>query len=70
MAVDRLADLLIKKTGDPNPVMVGKWLTYTLMVTNAFSLTATNVIVTDTLPAGTRLVTYTLAFSATEVPAF
>jgi len=45
------ADLTIRKTDNPDPVSVGQPLTYTLTITNLGPSTATNVIVTDTLPA-------------------
>ncbi len=47
-----IADLAITKTDSPDPVAVGQPLTYTLTITNLGSSTATNVIVTDTLPSG------------------
>jgi uncharacterized repeat protein (TIGR01451 family) len=48
------ADLRIEKMSSPDQVvLVGERLTYTLVVTNGGPLTATNVIVTDSLPTGT-----------------
>ncbi len=47
-----LADLVIVKSAEPNPVNPGETLTYTLLVTNSGPYTATNVIVTDTLQSG------------------
>lgn len=44
------ADLAISKTDDPDPVIPGTPLTYTITVTNTGPLDATGVIVTDTLP--------------------
>ena len=44
------ADLAISKTDDPDPVTVGRTLTYTISVTNSGPLAATDVVVTDTLP--------------------
>jgi uncharacterized repeat protein (TIGR01451 family) len=44
------ADLAISKTDDPDPVIPGTPLTYTIIVTNTGPLDATGVIVTDTLP--------------------
>lgn len=47
------ADLSITKSADFDPVTVGGTLTYTLTVTNnSTTVDATNVTVTDTLPAG------------------
>ena len=48
----RPTDLAITKTADPNPVSVGGELTYSLTVTNNGPEEATNVVVTDDLPAG------------------
>ena len=45
-------ELKIVKTATPNPVTVGSELTYTLVVNNNSLTAATNVMVTDTLPAG------------------
>lgn len=52
------ADLAITKADDPDPVMVGQNLTYTLAVTNHGPGTGTGVILTDVLPPG---VTFTSA---------
>jgi uncharacterized repeat protein (TIGR01451 family) len=46
------ADLSIVKSDSPDPVFVNQQLTYTLTVSNTGPDTATNVVVTDTLPAG------------------
>jgi uncharacterized repeat protein (TIGR01451 family) len=46
------ANLSITKSGSPNPVIVNQQLTYTVTVTNIGPDSATNVVVTDTLPAG------------------
>jgi uncharacterized repeat protein (TIGR01451 family)/CSLREA domain-containing protein len=46
------ADLAITKSDSPDPVLVGRDLTYTLTVTNNGPFQATGVVVTDTLPAG------------------
>jgi len=48
------ADLSIVKSDDPDPVVVGENLTYTLNVTNNGPFAALNVNVTDTLPAGVQ----------------
>jgi uncharacterized repeat protein (TIGR01451 family) len=45
------ADLSITKTDSPDPVLQGNNLTYTITVTNNGPLGATNVVVTDNLPA-------------------
>jgi len=45
------ADMAIVKTGSPNPVTEGSPLIYTLAVTNSGPASATNVIVTDTVPS-------------------
>jgi len=45
------ADLSISKTDSPDPVVQGNNLTYTITVTNDGPLAATNVVVTDNLPA-------------------
>jgi uncharacterized repeat protein (TIGR01451 family) len=52
-------DLSITKTDDPDPVLVGAALTYTLTVHNAGPDTATNVTVADPLPPGTTFVSVT-----------
>jgi uncharacterized repeat protein (TIGR01451 family) len=45
------ADLSITKTDSPDPIVKGNLLTYTITVTNNGPLAATNVVVTDNLPA-------------------
>ena len=45
-------DLAITKSGDPDPVVAGENLTYTLVVTNVGSEPATGVTILDNLPAG------------------
>ncbi|MEM7584672.1 MAG: DUF11 domain-containing protein [Acidobacteriota bacterium] len=50
------ADLSISKTDSVDPVVAGENLTYTVTVNNAGPSDATNVVVTDTLPAGVTLV--------------
>ena len=45
-----LADMIIDKAASAGTVTVGDNITYTLTITNSGSYTATNVLVTDTLP--------------------
>ncbi len=47
-----VADLSLTKTDDPDPVLAGQLLTYTLAVHNAGPSSAANVQLTDNLPAG------------------
>ncbi len=49
------ADLAIVKTDAPDPQAAGLPVSYTLTITNNGPATATNVTVTDPLPAGTAL---------------
>jgi uncharacterized repeat protein (TIGR01451 family) len=45
--------------------LVGDRLTYTLSVTNTFTLSSTHqVVLTDTLPAGTTFITATMPYTA------
>jgi uncharacterized repeat protein (TIGR01451 family) len=50
--VELSADVSIAKLGLPDPVPAGGHLTYTLTVTNSGPSTASNVVVTETYPAG------------------
>lgn len=50
------ADLSLTKTDSPDPVTAGTQLTYTIEVANAGPSTATNVKITDNIPAGTSFV--------------
>lgn len=50
--VQGVADLSVVKTDQTDPVVVGQDLSYTLVVTNNGPSPATNVVLTDTLPAG------------------
>ncbi|MFN0107215.1 MAG: S8 family serine peptidase [Blastocatellia bacterium] len=52
----RSADLRLTKTGSPNPVVAGTNLTYTITLTNNGPDAAANVMISDTLPANTALV--------------
>jgi uncharacterized repeat protein (TIGR01451 family) len=56
VAVNAVAGLTLTKTDSPDPVVAGADLTYTLTVGNGGPSTAVDVVVTDTLPAGTTLV--------------
>ncbi|WP_456376660.1 isopeptide-forming domain-containing fimbrial protein [Thiolapillus sp.] len=57
--VGAAADLRITKTDDVDPVSIGDTVTYTLQVFNDGPSNATNVVVTDTLPAGMTFVSST-----------
>ncbi|MCP4540101.1 MAG: DUF11 domain-containing protein [Chloroflexi bacterium] len=50
LIVDPVADLAITKSDSPDPVLGGRTLTYTLVVTNYGPSEATNVYVLDALP--------------------
>jgi uncharacterized repeat protein (TIGR01451 family) len=50
IAID--ADLEVSISGSPDPVVIGGSLTYTIVVTNHGPADATNVLLTDNLPAG------------------
>jgi uncharacterized repeat protein (TIGR01451 family) len=50
------ADLEVVKVDAPDPVAAGANVTYTITVTNAGPSDAQNVVVTDTVPAGTTFV--------------
>ncbi|MEP6718567.1 MAG: SBBP repeat-containing protein [bacterium] len=49
------ANLALTKTASPNPAIVNTNLTYRIVVTNKGPSPATNVVLTDTLPAGITL---------------
>ena len=53
------ADMVITKVGSPNPVVAGNHLTYTLEATNRGPSLATDVTVSDPLPAETTLASVT-----------
>ena len=53
------ADLVLTKADNPDPAPAGGELLYTLVVTNNGPNHATNVVVTDTLPAGVSLISAT-----------
>lgn len=52
------ADLRLTVSDSPDPVRPGQQLTYLISVTNDGPGTATNLVVTDTLPPGTSWVTF------------
>ncbi len=60
------ADLTVSKGDSPDPVAAGATLTYTVTVTNNGPNNATNVVVTDTLPAGTTFVSAAPALACTH----
>ena len=49
--VDNIADLVVTKTGPPDPVLAGSQIVYTVTVLNNGPSTALNVVATDMLPA-------------------
>ena len=53
------SDVSITKSDTPDPVTVGNQLTYTLTISNNGPDTATNVVVTDTLPGSFEFVSAT-----------
>ena len=53
------ADVSVVKTGSPNPVGQGQLVTYRIAVTNNGPVIATNVTITDPLPASVSLVSAT-----------
>jgi uncharacterized repeat protein (TIGR01451 family) len=55
-------DLAVLKSDFPDPVTVGQDLTYTVDVFNEGDQAATNVVITDTLPAGVTFVSATASF--------
>ncbi|MCA9193873.1 MAG: DUF11 domain-containing protein [Planctomycetales bacterium] len=56
VAITRQAVLTISKTDSPDPIGVGNNLNYTILVTNTGPSTASNVVVSDTLPTGLTFV--------------
>jgi uncharacterized repeat protein (TIGR01451 family) len=54
-----LADLSLSLDGEPNPVLVGDDLTYTVVVSNNGPSRATNVTVTDALPSNATFISVT-----------
>jgi uncharacterized repeat protein (TIGR01451 family) len=60
-AVNVVGTLTLTKIDSPDPVVAGSNLSYTIVVGNSGPSTATDVVVSDTLPAGTS---YVSAFGA------
>ncbi|HLF26949.1 MAG TPA: FG-GAP-like repeat-containing protein [Anaerolineae bacterium] len=54
---DRFADLVITKTASPEPAVAGTSLFYTITIANQGTITATSVVLSDTLPPSTTLTT-------------
>ncbi|MCL1918088.1 MAG: isopeptide-forming domain-containing fimbrial protein [Peptococcaceae bacterium] len=50
--ISQSADMAVSKIGDPNPIIAGNMLTYTLLVTNNGPSDAQNVVLIDAIPAG------------------
>jgi len=50
------AELRVEKTDSPDPIIEGQVLTYTVVVENPGNADATDVVLTDDLPANTRFV--------------
>jgi uncharacterized delta-60 repeat protein/uncharacterized repeat protein (TIGR01451 family) len=50
------ADVSVSQTDSPDPIVTGTNLTYTITVSNAGPVAATDVVVSDTLPANTSFV--------------
>jgi uncharacterized repeat protein (TIGR01451 family) len=57
--VNTAADLTVTKTADKTAANVGDTINWTVTATNLGASTATNVVVTDVLPAGVTLLTRT-----------
>jgi uncharacterized repeat protein (TIGR01451 family) len=63
---DSLVDLIIQKSGSPDPVQAGGTLTYTISVNNGGPDDGSGVRVIDTLPVGVDLVSATSAQGACD----
>jgi uncharacterized repeat protein (TIGR01451 family) len=59
VAAQAQADLVVTKTGTPDPVLAGSNLIYTITVTNDGPDAAADVTLTDDLPASTAFVSFT-----------
>lgn len=62
------ADLALTMSASPSPVFVSANLTYTIQVTNQGLADANNVVVSDTIPAGTTFVSATPSPACTQAP--
>ena len=65
-ALQAQADLAIDKGDEPDPVVAGETLTYTILVTNYGPSVATNVMVTDELPARVTFFSATPGYVSTN----
>lgn len=63
------ADLSVTKTANPTEVEAGNLVTYTVTVSNAGPATATNVVITETLPANSELISFETSMGVTDVEA-
>jgi len=64
--VNPTPDLVLELTGSPQPVVAGEVLTYTMTIANAGALEATDVRVTQPLPAGVTLLRASSGCTSTE----
>jgi uncharacterized repeat protein (TIGR01451 family) len=60
-----LADLAITKSDDPDPVIAGQTLTYSIEATNGGASAALNMKITDSLPSGTVFISAAASAGAT-----
>ena len=68
IAINPNTDVAVSKTATPNPAIAGELLTYNITVQNLGPGPATNVVVKDTLPAGTTFDEQTLGPGACTGP--
>lgn len=61
--ITRSAVLTITKTDTPDPAVVGGTLTYEIVVSNTGPSSATNVVISDTIPTGLTVTNTAIAFS-------
>jgi uncharacterized repeat protein (TIGR01451 family) len=67
-SVNRVADLMITKLANPEPVVPGQTLTYTVSVTNLGPSSAIDAIVTDVLPAGLSNISASTTYGTWNAP--